>query len=247
MKIAPVDIAYLSEVFRDQIQPLLEHGQAAEGVAADREDPARLASAMDDLCTILRQVEAHRAGESDRRPPEPKEIEALGNFGLQLLNDLSELAAEADLPECARQIENLCLPMGVWIARQEVEIRQLAPVVNALAWYANQTTSPEDMRQLYALATEIVEAVSPSLSERSAGDLHPWRLLLINRAIIATRSLTPELMEEAFTAVVEQLPEDAPRFFEEGMRQMDRVGYPPQVREVMGRFHALFDGARTLH
>lgn len=245
MKIAPVDIAYLFEVFRDQAEPLLEHWQGR--TIPEREDPARLVSAMGDLCKVLRGVEAHRAGESDHRPPDPTEVEALGNFGLQLLNDLSELAAEVEMPECARQIENLCLPLGVWIARQGSEIRQLAPVVNALAWYANQSSSPEDMRELYGLASEIMEAVSPSLMENATAALHPWRLLVINRAIIATRTLVPEVMEPAFTTVVEQMPDDAARFFEEGMQQMDRVGYPQQVREVMERFHALFNKARTLH
>lgn len=245
MKIAPVDIAYLFELFRDQAEPLLEqwHGRRVP----EREDPARLVIAMGDLCKVLRGVEAHRSGESEQSPPEPAEVEALGNFGLQLLNDLSELANEAEMPECARQLENLCLPLGVWIARQDAEIRQLAPVVNALAWYANQTQSPEDMRELYGLASEIMDAVSPAIIEGAGGPLHPWRLLVINRAIIATRTLTPELMEPAFTSVVEQMPDDAARFFEEGMQQMDRVGYPQPVREVMGRFHALFNDARTLH
>ncbi len=244
MKIAPVDITYLLGLFREQAEPLLEQWQ---GRVPDREDPQRLVNAMGDLCRMLRRVEEHQAGEADEAPCSPSEVEALGNFGLQLLNDLSELAAEAEMPECARQIENLCLPMGAWIARHGAEIRQLAPVVNALAWHANQTTSPEDMQQLYGLATEIMEAVSPHVMEAGDGGLHPWRLLVINRAIVATRTLQPALMEPAFNAVVEYLPDDAPRFFEEGMQQMDRVGYPEPVREVMGRYHALFTQARTLH
>ncbi len=247
MKIAPVDIAYLYEVFQEQAEQLLEHWQSRPLESPEREDPQRLVGAMGDLCKVLRNVEEHQAGEATEGACPPEELEALGNFGLQLLNDLSELASEAELPECAREIENLCLPLGAWIARHGAEIRQLAPVVNALAWYANHSRSSDDMQHLYALATEVMEAVSPHLTESGASDLHPWRLLLINRAIVATRSHRPSLMEPAFTTIVEQLPEDAPRFFAEGMQQMDRVGYPAHVREVMSRFHALFSEKHTLH
>jgi len=248
MKNLPVDIAYLYEVFLEQAERLLDHLQAQPAGSPEQDDPQRLIGAMSDLCKLLREAEACQAGESTETACSPEELEALGNFGLQLLNDLSELAAKAELADCARELENLCLPLGVWIARHGVEIQQLAPVVNALAWHANQTRSPEDMQVLYGLATEIVEAVNPHLSEvGTCGDLHPWRLLLINRAIVATRTHQPSLMEPAFTAVVEQLPEDAPRFFAEGMQQMDRVGYPEPVREVMRRFHALFSEKHTLH
>jgi hypothetical protein len=59
----------------------------------------------------------------------------------------------------------------------------------------------------------------------------------MNYSIVATRTLTPELMEAAFRVLTEKLPEDAPRFFDEGMQQMDAQNYPPAVREVMEKYH----------
>jgi hypothetical protein len=76
----------------------------------------------------------------------------------------------------------------------------------------------------------------------------PWRVLLLNRAIVATRSHRPALMEVAFDDVVEHLPQEAARFFEEGMAQMDALDYPPQVRAVMERYYLRQGPApHTLH
>ena len=55
-------------------------------------------------------------------------------------------------------------------------------------------------------------------------------------------------MTGAFDAVVEHLPEDAVRFFEEGMAQMDALDYPSHVRSVMERYYlAQGPAGRTLH
>ena len=90
---------------------------------------------------------------------------------------------------------------------------------------------------------------SPSTREYtgSADPSRPWRILLLNRAIVATRSHQPALMEEAFESVVEYLPEEAPTFFREGMEQMDALNYPPQVRNLMQGFYQQCCGRRVLH
>ena len=75
----------------------------------------------------------------------------------------------------------------------------------------------------------------------------PWRLLNLNRAIVATRTHQPEVMEEAFSALAAQLPDDAPGFFTQGMEQMELLNYPPQVREVMDRYYKKWNVNRSLH
>ena len=54
-------------------------------------------------------------------------------------------------------------------------------------------------------------------------------------------------MEEAFAALTDRLPEDAGRFFTEGMQQMDALDYPQHVREVMARYHRQWNVDRSLH
>ena len=54
-------------------------------------------------------------------------------------------------------------------------------------------------------------------------------------------------MEEAFESLIEHLPDEAPTFFREGMEQMDALSYPPQVRDLMQRFHEKWCAQRVLH
>ena len=94
----------------------------------------------------------------------------------------------------------------------------------------------------------MIDATSP-ICEAAAVDnpRDPWRLLLINRAIVATRSHNRELMESAFDALLENLPSDAPSFFAEGMEQMAVIDYPDHVRELMKRYYLANAAPRRLH
>jgi len=75
----------------------------------------------------------------------------------------------------------------------------------------------------------------------------PWRVLLLNHCIVATRSHNTGLMEDAFALLSARLPEDAARFFTEGMQQMDALDYPQRVREVMEKYHRRWTVNRSLH
>jgi hypothetical protein len=72
-------------------------------------------------------------------------------------------------------------------------------------------------------------------------------VFLLNKAIVATRSHQPALMDEAFDALADQLPEEAPDFFREGMGQMDALDYPAEVRAVMERWYEQWCSKRVLH
>jgi hypothetical protein len=54
-------------------------------------------------------------------------------------------------------------------------------------------------------------------------------------------------MEAAFDVLTRKLPEDAARFFSEGMQQMDALDYPAQVRAVMEKYHRRWNVNRALH
>ena len=245
MKPDPVDIAFLYESFCEFTRNLQETWENSPELAADGEHPQQLVDAMSQLSGILRKIE-----EADA-PLEgaPRDIPTLGEFGIQLLSELSEIAAGLDLDESARGLENLCLPMAVWTARQGGEIRHLAPVVNALAYFAEHDGDPEFMAELLYLSNEIYEAVSPRVSEDPdrSDPLRPWRLLILNRATIATRTLQPALMQPVFDNLVEHLPEDAGRFFEDAMERLHSSDFPAPVRDLMTRYYQAFGSRRVLH
>ena len=244
MKLPPVDLAYLHERLRELAPELREAWETSRHGSEDPDAPALLRDAMSQLIDMLGQLQ----DEAYQQTTNPTEISTLGEYGLHLLEEMAQLAASLELPALAAKIERLCLPFALWLARHGGEIRHLAPVVNAVAHYANQASHPQAMVGLYTHCCELIEATSPACEDPSPNDpKHPWRLLLLNRAIVATRSHNPELMEPAFDAIVECLPSDAQRFFSEGMEQMAIINYPDHVRELVRRYFLAHAVPRRLH
>jgi hypothetical protein len=54
-------------------------------------------------------------------------------------------------------------------------------------------------------------------------------------------------MDQAFSVLTHYLPEDAARFFTEGMQQMEALDYPSHVRRVMEKYHRQWTVNRSLH
>ena len=244
MSLPPVDLPFLREQFRDLATQLGEAWESSGLSVDETDDPAVLRDAMSQLVGILEQV----SGDKPEAQVNGAELNTLGEYGLHLLDELATLADQLDQPATATEIQQLCLPFAVWMARQGAEIRNLAPVVNGLAHFANQASQPQAMAALYGYCCELVDAASPACEEYQTGEAHqPWRLLLINRAIVATRSHNPELMEPAFDAIVECLPHEAQRFFAEGMEQMAVIDYPTPVRDLVRRYYLAHTQRRLLH
>ncbi len=178
-----------------------------------------------------------------------KAPDALLDHGLDLLSRLSAVAGRLHLPQTALAVEALALPLACWLLRRGAELQHPGPVVNAAAALASGLHNPDDLAELYALIREVAEGFSQALIQESASDdpTRPWRVLLLDRAIVATRSHRPALMVEAFDLVCEQLPEDAPSFFRECMGQIEAPHYPQPVREVMERYYALWCAGQRLH
>lgn len=246
----PVDIAHIAEVLRRHSAELIE---AFEDRNWDADpDPRILLKTLNDLFDGLRRLEDDALDQiprDGRTPTELKDIRTLGNHGIDLLARLAALAGNLLPPQRARAIEELTLPLACWIARHGGELGYLEPVVNGAANLANRLAQPSELGQLYGLLTEVVNAVDPQVSQGavSTETARPWRVLLLNRAIVATRSHRPALMKEAFESLIEHLPDEAPTFFREGMEQMDALSYPPQVRDLMQRFHEKWCDQRVLH
>jgi len=248
--IPSIDIAYIAEEldrFEDELIVAHEdHG------ASDETNPRPLLGAMRDLLDELGRhrpeygfdtlAEGEVAGSG-------RGLSALGDHGIDLLARLASISGKLRSPQLVRAIESLALPLACWTARCGGEIGNLGPVVNGAAAVANSLKDPADLARLYGLLREVGQAVSPAVSQESgsADPGRPWRVYLLNRAIVATRSHQPRLMEEAYDLIAEHLPNDAPDFFREGMEQMDALEYPPHVRKVVERYHDRWCGQRTLH
>lgn len=209
--------------------------------------PLRLGRALASLVHVLNSYAAER--EAGRRPLDRDELTDLGEEGTLLLEDLADWTRRLELAEAEAETRELALAFSVWVAREGGELRRLAPVVESIGVLANRLRHPERLAELDEVAEWLMNAVvrpPAETPEAAESDRDAWRVLVLNRAIIATRSLDPKRMEAAFDELNHYLPEHAAKFFQEGMEQMDRIGYPLPVRAVMARYFQTW-AVTTLH
>jgi len=172
-----------------------------------------------------------------------------GKLGLQTLSEYIQL--DMRYLQGANQ-ENLNLYSSAfcfWIVRQEGTILALDLAVNSLAYIANRVQDPDTLGWLSDEIGRVIEAVPDSLRHSSTSSLEsePWQVLNLNRSIIATRSHDTERMQEAFEKLITLLPNDACHFFKQGMEQMDIVGYPDPVRQIMLQYYTRSCEPQQLH
>jgi len=241
MRLPPADLSYVMERFEE----LAEQVETLADISdEDSNSPAQLRDAMLQLMALL----ARLGGEGSAQVEHPGELTTYGDYGLHMLDQLADVATQTERTELRQAVEQLNLPFALWIVRNGGELRHLGGIVNALSQLVNQSQHPGTMADLYGCCCELIEAASASFENPPSNrPAEAWRLLLLNRAIVATRTHNPELMEPAFDAVVDQLPADAERFFAEGMEQMTVIDYPDQVREVVRRYFMAHSKPRHLH
>ncbi|HHH39431.1 MAG TPA: hypothetical protein ENK50_07645 [Sedimenticola sp.] len=252
MPLPPVNLSWFADSLAEVVEEISDAWVAADR-PGDEEDPtpALLSEALQQLTDVLRTVE-WEAGDpqiADTGTTEGVDIGELGGYGQEMLTQLYQIAHELALPEVPEQLEQLALSLALWVSRQGGELRSIDLVVNGLARIANATTDTFELERLFHTFGEILEALlmtDPGHPPPESAQ-EPWRLLLLNRAIVATRAHLPRLMERAFHDIAERLPEVAPDFFNEGMEQIRVQGYPKPVSEVIERYHRLCTSSRRLH
>ena len=174
-------------------------------------------------------------------------ISELGDYGLQLLTGLEQWAEFKKL-ENRNVIQIMILSLAVWIHDQSGTLQQLENIVNALSQIANQTSETKALIKLHKVVDKITnsahEVIKSDLDKSDPG--RAWRILNLNHGIIATRTHNIDIMNSVFEQLLTRLPEDAASFFADGMKQMDIIGYPDHVKNVMEQFYQLTNNP-TLH
>lgn len=165
----------------------------------------------------------------------PGEATDIGNHGFELVRQLTALMDHLELQHRRRDLEQISLIIARWIVRYHGQVKQLDLIVNACAQKANMLVDKTALIALYELMTDIIESCSSNvrLDMDTINDMRPWRLLHINRSIVATRSQDPDIMKTAFDELLMYLPNEANGFFEQRMREMVELYYPPHVRQIM--------------
>lgn len=230
---------------RSRITTLVDACLAETPEQPDTADLPRLRQAFRQLTEVMARLDTDAAsGRAD-----PADITEIGEYALRLAENLATSPACTQSRQHRLEVAGLTIGLALWIARLGGRIETLEPVVDALALQANAIRDPRQLEALSEQIHRIVAAVSPLLRQdlEKVNPGRPWRVLLLNQGIVATRSHNTRLMERAFAELTAHLPDDAARFFTEGMQQMDALDYPEPVREVMERFHRQWTRNRSLH
>ena len=211
-----------------------------------------LTEAFRQLVEVMTRVEADSRIEDGSQTPHRaggEDITELGEYALKLQENLTSLVKQPGLVDQQDRVAGLTVDLALWVAAHGGRLDSIEGLVDALALIANRTTDPGELGQLSTAMRRITGAVSPVIREdlEKINPGRPWRVLLLNRGIVATRSHDPATMEEAFTFLIRHLPEDAAQFFAAGMQQMEALNYPARVRQVMEKYHRQWTINRTLH
>lgn len=167
------------------------------------------------------------------------EATEIGNHGFILLLKLVDLMEKLDLPHRRQEIEQISLIFARWIIHYQGQLNHIEPLVNAFAHSANSMKDKSSLLALVELMSMVVDASSDEIKHdlESSNLYRPWRLLHINRGIVATRTHDATIMKKVFDEMVMYLPQDAASFFSEGMEEMDNLDYPPSVRKMIEEYY----------
>ena len=237
-----MDFSFKANTFRD-----LFHNTVAEYIEDTDQDeqdvnsPRALLTAMDQAIDVMARADADSAVQNDMSAEsmgllEEKDISKIGQYTLDLLEGMVAYV-QNKTGEQNRELIRLSVPVSLWVARHGGKLSQIDMLVNSLAGYANELTEPHMLADLAAVIKEVINACDNEIRRDidQTNMMRPWRVLNLNYGIVATRSHQPELIEHAYDALIENLPQDARQFFKEGKQQMDLIGYPEEVREVVER------------
>ncbi len=168
----------------------------------------------------------------------PQEVSEIGDYALNLLDQLAIACAARGLQEEMLALQRLSMPVVSWLAEHGGQLDKLDIVVNAIASYANTLQQSNQLEVLCDFVKTVVDITAVTIRQdlEATDPMRPWRVLNLNWGIVATRSHNTQLMESVFQQLIENIPADSTQFFREGMQQMEVVNYPENVRQVMQKF-----------
>lgn len=220
------------------MRPLTLSERSAENSA---ENPAELAASLQQLHDIVQNHTSDALSTG--------EITEICEYAMQLLNNTSRILQRMNDIDLQQKNGMLAVSMALWTGKQGGQINMLEPLVDTLAWLANNLEGAQQLAELTQILGDLMSACSVAISSDldNTNPGRPWRVLNINRGIVATRSHDTQLMRDAFETLITNLPQDAAGFFQQGMSEMDRLNYPDHVRVVMQEYADQYPVNKTVH
>ncbi|MFL6622601.1 MAG: hypothetical protein ACJ8KA_08425 [Sulfurifustis sp.] len=230
-----VSLADAERRYKNAARAIMDSYEADRPARTDQVTPQQLDAAIEVFFRSGREIERQAA---QNQVIDGTEVTRLGDYGITLLVDLSAWAQRLGLKAVEADFDTVLLAFADWTMRHAGELHTIEPLVDAAANLANRTRDATVLEHLTHLMARIIRATAQP-ARAGVGQVaatQPWRLLHLNRGIVATRTRNTALMEEAFDDLVRNVPGEARLFFAEGMQQMDALRYPVHVRAVMARY-----------
>lgn len=179
---------------------------------------------------------------------EEDEVTKIGDYALNLLDEISISCASRGMQDQMLELHRLSLPIVLWLKKHNGKVIKLDIIVNAIASYANTIKDCKQLEVLSEIIKNIIDVTDLSIKKdlEATNPMRPWCILNLNWGIVATRTHNPQIMQSVFDQLIKNIPADSQQFFNEGMQQMDVIGYPEVVREIMQKYARGFgvDGVR---
>jgi hypothetical protein len=200
--------------------------------AASSVTPAMLVSALDVFFGDCERIDREYGPGSQVMG---EDISTLSDQIFDCLYDLASWADRLGMRSVRVKVIDISLDVAQWCMRHGGQLRQIGPLVAALANRANLASSLEACTAL----ADAYEAVIANVATRLQGDhlskdpQRPWRQLLVNGAIVATRARDLRRMERAYRRLEAHLPSECPAFFERANHQVSGLGFSVEARALV--------------
>ena len=249
-----MEFSFNASVFRDMLRNTVDEYLIDDAQKKDDiKSPHNLLAAMDQAIEVMVKADVDSVVQQKMNAEgisvlEEKDITQIGQYALDMLEGIVSFV-QNKTGEQNRELLRLSLPISLWVARRGGKLSQIDMVVNSFAGYANEIAEAHLLIDLAGVIKEVIDACDDQIIKdvEQTNMMRPWRILNLNYGIVATRSHQPEIIEQAYDALVKNLPQDAREFFKEGLQQMDIVGYPDEVREVVERYNKMWGAESVLH
>lgn len=172
-------------------------------------------------------------------PTQLELFHARANELILLIDRLMVFSSKIQHQESFACFEKFLFLFCLWFAQNSGVITKLIPLVNLIAALSNRLRDPQELKQLLDNIEFLIPAIEQSIQDDmdDRDPRRPWRVLLLNYAITATRTHDPARMDKTFQFLIRNLPDDLKQFFTEGMSQMTALNYPETVKNVMEKYY----------
>lgn len=222
---------------REQFLPLASAVNAAYrerfgGAGLGANDAIALAAAVADFLAVSAQLDAEYG--ADNALP-LRDAASAADEALRCATELDVWLDRFELASWRPALQATMLGIGLWAMRHQLPLASPEPIVNALAFRANEASSTQETAAAFALMQGFIAHLAPQLAadlERSNPE-RPWRLLNLNFAITAIRSGDAALMRFAFDTLNANLPDERAGFYAEACALAAQPGFPLETRALI--------------